>query len=139
VKSVYQETLRFRRRYYSGPNPLTASSIAGLAIWGYESVRLGLTDDADADAVLGEALEAAFESMAMRRATSIPGDISKSATMLVKLGALQSRYASIKKDKPNGTPHKPIVEAVRELDIVADVVKALGATPAVLRDLGLAA
>jgi hypothetical protein len=145
VREVYLKTLEFRRSYYHGPNPITAASINGLAIWGYESVRLAVAEDAserfrtsiDLDPVLQEAFDKANEAQAMRRQTSIIGDVAKSASMLTRLGALQFKLASTDKKAPRGRPEQPIAEAANELHVRAEVLGQLGVTGERLRDLGL--
>jgi hypothetical protein len=145
VEQVYRTTLEFRRRYYHGPNPITAASIHGLAIWGYETVRLAVASDAaasfragiDPDAVLQEAFDQATESLGMRRQTSIIGDVAKSANTLTKLGALQYKLASTDQRAPQGKPEQPLAEAAKELQARTEVLGQLGVTGERLRELGL--
>jgi hypothetical protein len=145
VENVYRITLEFRRRNYHGPNPITAASIHGFAIWGYESVQLAIKDDAaeefkaaiDLDVVLQQAFDRATEALAMRRQTSIIGDVAKSASMLTRLGALQYGLASIDEKAPRGKPEQPIAEAARELQVRIEVLRQLGVVGARLREVGL--
>jgi hypothetical protein len=123
ARKVYEVTLAFRRRYYNGANPITAASVNGIGIWGYESVRLGLADDQDA--VLGQAIDAVSEALAMRRESGIANDIEKSATLLAKLGVLQVRVATAESGKPEGNAATTVAEAVTELDLRAQVLAAL--------------
>lgn len=97
AKEIYQATLAFRRRYYTGPNPITAASLNGIGIWGLETVKLGLADDPDA--VLAEATSATVEALAMRRESGIANDIEKSAILLAKLALLQVKVSASTPDK----------------------------------------
>ncbi len=112
AERVYRKTLSFRRRYYPGANPITAASVAGLGIWGYEAVRLGSAGEPAE--VLAEAIAATVEALDMRRKTSNDGDVAKSANMLAKLGALQSALV-------RGKPQQAIAEAAGELEFAAEL------------------
>jgi hypothetical protein len=112
AERVYRTTLSFRRRYYHGANPITAASVAGIGIWGYEAVRLG-SAGGQAE-VLAEAIAATVEALDMRRKTSNDGDVAKSANMLAKLGTLQSALV-------RGKPQQAIAEAASELEFAAEL------------------
>ena len=112
AERVYRATLSFRRRYYNGANPITASSVAGIGIWGYHAVWLDATDTPAE--VLAEAVTATMESLDMRLKTSNKGDVAKSANMLAKLGALQSKLA-------DGKPEEAIAEVASELEFVSEL------------------
>jgi hypothetical protein len=112
AERVYRTTLSFRRRYYHGANPITAASVAGIGIWGYEAVRLGSAGEPAE--VLAEAIAATVEALDMRRKTSNDGDVAKSANMLAKLGTLQSALV-------RGKPQEAIAEAAGELEFVAEL------------------
>lgn len=130
VKEIYRRTEEFRKRYYTGPNPLTAASVAGIATLGYESVRHGITPQDAIDAVLGEAIDKATEALAMRKATSIPGDVRKSASILARLSVLQFRQAG-------GAPAALAATTVRELGILPETLEQLRVTADLLHRLGL--
>jgi hypothetical protein len=135
AKQVYETTRDFRRRYYNGPNPITAAAINGIGIWGLESIRLGLADDPDA--VLAEAIDAASEALSMRRMSGIVNDIEKSATLLTKLATLQVMITTGNPDSPEGKAPTAIAEAVTDLELLAPVLKKLKVTAAQLAILGL--
>lgn len=113
---VYRETAAFRRRYYAGPSPDLAASIAGLAICGYESARLGVA--ADPDRTLDEAINAAAESLSMRRMLGMLSDIRRSVTILTKLAVLQDGLA--------GMSQRSVADAVTEQGILSDLLWRLG-------------
>ena len=92
AERVYRETSKFRRAFYLSPSPLTAASVAGLATWGYYSVLYGLADEPTS--VISEAIEAACESLELRRELGNKTDIGKSAALLSKLGLVQVREAN---------------------------------------------
>lgn len=143
ARKVYEKTAAFRKRYYNGPNPITAASVNGIGIVGYYEVVHDLVTDPDV--VLNEAINAANEALAMRRQTSIAGDIVKSAGLLLKLSALQAKFATAKADLARATGRNlatgkapaEIAEVTRELDMRTHVLGQLGVTPKRLGALGL--
>jgi len=126
AERVYRATLRFRLRYYHGANPITASSVAGIGIWGFHAVWLAATDQAAE--VLAEAITATVESLDMRLKTSNQGDVAKSANLLLKLGALQSRLA-------DGKPQEATAEVASELGFVPELQLELAKLEQELRGL----
>jgi hypothetical protein len=112
AERVYRATLGFRRRYYNGGNPITASSVAGVGIWGFHAVWLAATDQPAE--VLAEAITATVESLEMRLKTSNKGDVAKSANLLLKLATLQSRLA-------DGKPQEAIAEVASDLEFVPEL------------------
>ncbi len=137
AKSVYENTLAFRRRYYNGSNPITAASLNGIGIWGLESLRSGLVADPDVDAVLTEAIRAVTEALDMRRESGIANDIAKSATLLAKLAVLQVKVTTRKPDKAEGTADTTVAEVIKDLELRDPVIKTLKVTSAELRRLGV--
>ncbi|MGY1829066.1 AAA family ATPase [Geodermatophilus sp. SYSU D01180] len=89
AEQVYRRTLDFRRRRYAERSPLTSASLWGVAAWGYYAVLLEVTDETRS--TIEEAVHHAAESLAMRMALAIPGDVTKSASILAKLSLLQIR------------------------------------------------
>ncbi|WP_157475721.1 hypothetical protein [Parafrankia sp. EUN1f] len=143
AREVYETTAAFRMRYFRGPNPITAAAMNGIGIVGYYEVLFDLTTEPDA--VLDEAFAAVNEALAMRRQTSIAGDIAKSAGLLVKLGLLQAVFATAGKDPgrrtgrdlATGQAPAEVGDAVRELGKRVEALGTLGMTPQRLREAGL--
>lgn len=126
AKEVYETTLDFRRRYYNGSNPITAASLNGIGIWGFESIRLGLADDPDA--VLAEAIRSVTEALDMRRESGIANDVDKSATLLAKLAVAQVRVATGTPANPDGKAAATVAGTVSDLGLRGPVIKALRVT-----------
>jgi hypothetical protein len=143
AERVYRATAAFRKRYYNGPNPITAAAVHGIGIVGFYGVLFGLVNQPDA--VLEEAINAANEALVMRRQTSIPGDIGKSAGLLLKLAALQAVFTSAReapgspagRDLSTGKVPAELGEVARELDMRAQFLGQLGMTPGRLRAAGV--
>lgn len=143
AEQVYRATAAFRKRYYNGPNPITAAAVNGIGIAGFYGVLYGVVTEPDA--VLEEAINSANEALVMRRQTSIPGDIVKSAGLLVKLGTLQAVFTSAReapewpagRDLSTGKLPADIGEVISELDKRAQALGQLGVTLKRLRALGL--
>jgi hypothetical protein len=143
AEEVYRTTAAFRRRYYNGPNPITAAAVNGIGIVGYYQVLYDLVNTADT--LLEEAINAANEALVMRRQTSIAGDIVKSSELLLKLSVLQAVFASAKeapghptgRDLTTGQAPAALGEVTRELALRTQVLAQLGVTAERLTGLGL--
>jgi hypothetical protein len=135
AKEVYETTRDFRRRYYNGPNPITAASVNGIGIWGLESIRLGLA--ADPDRVLAEAIDAAAEALSMRRQSGIANDIEKSATLLAKLAVQQVKHSTGTPAKPAGQADTTVAEIIGDLGLLVPVLTKLKVTTKQMHTLGL--
>jgi hypothetical protein len=115
AEKVYRHTERFRRLWYRDPNPITASSVAGIATWGYYAIVSGVAEDVPG--VLAESVRAAVDSLVMRSELGVGGDVAKSAALLAKLSALQLRLVE-------GKPEAVIAEMVDELGLSPQVLDA---------------